>query len=188
MTTAYTNYPTGAGTGTVIQTVSSYSATQTTTSATNTWTEVSNNYRVTIYPQFASSLIMVEYYIPMNINWSGSSNCLQLIRGMRSINGGSFTNLVSSAGPSNGARWQVAGNAYRVLPGYDANDMQAERIRLIDAPNVSGGSYVTYGFNWLQESSNSATVYWNYSNGNNSAWGWTGTVTIVAKEIKQAGN
>jgi hypothetical protein len=183
MTTGLTNYTaSNNGIGSTVQIQTAYSTTYTTLSgSSNTWAEASSTYRVSITPQFASSMIVVTYYIPLGINW-GTKNILYTLQGVRSINGGSFTNLVSSVGSSNGSRNQISGNGFRPLNCYDGNDQQAEHFTLIDYPNTT--SSVSYGFQ-IRYEANGNTI--KFGTGASTNY-YNGCVTIVAEEIKQLGN
>lgn len=167
---------------TVLQTKITNSATYTSVSAVQTWTEVSTDYRVSITPRFTNSLIIIQYYLPINIYTNGA-NCLKLIRGFRIVGGGSKDYALSSRGTTQGSRHAIAGHAFRKLNGYDYNDQQAEHLLIYDAPNTT--SAVTYGFEYYQESSASSTDYFGYSNDNNGTWGYSSRIIIVAQEIAQ---
>lgn len=166
---------------TVLQTVSTYSNTKTSWSAVNTWLEPSTDYRVIITPSFLNSLIVVNYYIPINIYWSGASNCEHVVRAFRSVGGVKAYNL-SSAGGALGSRFAIAGHAFRP-PGYDLNDGQTENLIVSDLPGTTAP--VTYGFEMLQENSNVPTNYMGYSASDNGTWGWSSRIVIVAQEIAQ---
>lgn len=167
---------------TVLQTQITNSATYASVSAVTTWTEVSTSYRVSITPRFASSVIVLWYYLPINIYTNGA-NCLKLLRGFRIVGGGSKDYGLSSQGTTLGARYPIAGHSFRKLNGFDLNDQQAEHMLVYDAPNTT--SEVIYGFEYYQEASASSTDYFGYSNDNNGTWGYSSRIIIVAQEIAQ---
>jgi hypothetical protein len=169
--------------GSVIQTVVTFSDTKTSTNATNTFVELSTDYRVTITPTAANSLIVVNYYIPINITNPTSRNCIKLLRGFRIVGGGSKDPAVSSRGGASGSRSQIAGHSFRKLNGFDENDQQAESFVVIDFPNTT--SSVTYGFDYFQETSAASTDHFGQSNGNGTAWQYSSRIIIVAQEIAQ---
>lgn len=169
-------------TGSVLQTRSTASTTQTSSNVNSAWTEPSTSYRVTITPIRSNSIIIISYHIPVNMSWGGAANCLKVFRSFRSIGGTKAYNL-SNQGTVSGSRMAVAGFAARALNGYDTNDQQNLSWTSIDAPATT--SAVTYGFEYLQESSNAGTLYFGYSNSDNSTWGYTSGIVITAMEIAQ---
>jgi hypothetical protein len=187
MTTAYTNYFQG-GVGSVVQTVVTYSGTSTSGTFTTSFAEPSTSYRVSITPQFASSIILLNYYVPINMYWTGTKNNVSMIRAIRIVGGTTYTQLTSSGsgGSGNSTPVGMTGHAFRSLNGYDYNDHQAEKIQAIDAPNTT--STVTYGFQLWSENSNVPTIYVGASASNNGTWGMSADIVITAREIRQLGN
>ena len=108
---------------TPLQTKATYSDTKATyaSSLTNTFAEVSTDYRVSITPSFSNSMIVVTYFIPFNIQWTGGSNCLKVFRAFRDV-GGTKNYSVSSQGGALSNRLQVAGLGYRAQ-GYDRRNL-----------------------------------------------------------------
>lgn len=164
----------------VLQTKVTYSDTKSSWSANSTWVEPSTDYRVTITPTFTTSLIVVNYYIPMNIYWTGASNCEHMVRCIRNVGG--VRSFPSSAGGTLGSRNTIAGHTYRP-PGYDYNDCQTENLTVVDVPATL--SAVTYSIEFLQENSNVPTNYMGYTASDNSSWGFSSRMIIVAQEIAQ---
>jgi hypothetical protein len=170
--------------GSVLQTIATYSDTKASTNTVNTFVELSTDYRVTLTPTSTSSMIVVNYYIPINITApTGSSNCIKLLRGFRLISGGSKDPAVSSRGGASGSRFQIAGHAFRKLNGHDLNDQQAESFVVVDFPNTT--SAVSYGFEYFQESSAASTDFFGRSNQDGSNWPYSSRIIIVAQEIAQ---
>lgn len=172
----------GANRNVAIQTKVTYSTTKIAWSTNSSWIELSTDYRVTITPTYSNSVMVVNYYLPMNIYWSGGSNCLHVFRAFRSVGGTKSYALSSAGGQVGSARYPVAGHMFRP-PGYDYNDGQSENITAIDLPGTTNP--VTYGFEMLQEASNAPTNYMGYSASDNSTWGFSSTIVIVAQEIAQ---
>ena len=50
-----------------------------------------------------------------------------------------------------------------------------------DAPNTT--STCTYGFEWKRETGGGGTMYFGYSQGNGSNWGFDTDVTLIAEEV-----
>ena len=163
---------------TVLQTQYVASGTRVQTTHTS-WVEPSTAYRVTITPTFASSLILVSYYVPLNQN--SAANVITDLRAFRIVGGGSKSYALTSAGNTNGSRNVVAGGAFRPGNGYDNNDMNMQYWQVVDFPNTT--SAVTYGFESRPESGN--TTSWGYSATDASSWGWDADIVIVAQEIAQ---
>jgi hypothetical protein len=154
-----------------------------TISTGNAWVEVHNSYRVSITPKYANSMIVLNYWIP--INPQNASNTLMLIAATKSTDSGStFSRTsLSSSGTSLGSRFPISGGAFRRGNGYDNNDMNIESISAVDFPNTTNP--LVYGFHFLQESSGAAGVLFNHTQSDNNSWGWTSSITITAMEIKQ---
>jgi len=167
--------------GHVIQTKSTYSDTKSSISSSQTdaWNEPSTDYRVTIPPKFQNSMMIVKYYIPINIS-SGSANCIKLIRAFRIIGSGSKEFDLSSQGGASASRQQIAGHGFRKLNGHDSNDQQAESFTVIDHPNTT--SSTVYGFEYYQEASNASDDYFGYSS-YHTAWGYSSRIIINVQEI-----
>lgn len=163
---------------TVLQTQYVASTTRTSTTHNTSFAEPSTAYRVTITPFFANSMIVVNYYIPLN--QQSASNVLTVLRAFRSI-GGTKSYALSSAGTTNGGRNVIAGGVFRPQNGYDSNDMDMKAWQVIDFPNST--SAVSYGFESKPEGGN--TTYWGYSGGDSTAWGFDTDIVIVAQEIAQ---
>lgn len=164
---------------TVLQTQIVSSGTRTTTTHSGGFVEPSTSYRVTITPQFANSMILVKYYVPLN--QVSAANILTVLRAFRSVAGVKNYNL-TSAGAANGSRNVIAGGVFRPQNGYDANDQDMKVWHVIDYPGVTGTS-IDYGFESKPEGGN--TTYWGYSQGDNTSWGWDSDIVIIAQEIAQ---
>ena len=165
-----------------LQTVYTSSDTTTTVNSTS-FTEPSTNYRVSITPKFANSLIMIDYVIPTNPGANYAANTIYTCRAFRLKSGGSkdYTSF-ENAGKANGSRNRIAGMAIRPV-GYDTNDPMWWQMRMIDKPNTTGS--VSYGFEFKRETGGTGTVYFGYSSGDNSNWGYSSDILITATEIAQ---
>ena len=169
--------------GHVIQTKATYSDTKSSVSSstTNTFSEPSTDYRVTISPKFQNSMMIVKYYIPISITaTSGNANCIKLLRAFRIIGSGSKEFDVSSQGGASSSRQQIAGHGFRKLNGHDHNDQQAESFTVIDYPDTT--SSLVYGFEYYQENSNPSTDYFGFSSYHTN-WGYSSRVITIVQEI-----
>lgn len=181
MSTIKANYwqnSSGVIRSTVLQTQYVSSGTRVSTTHAS-WQEPSTAYRVSITPQFANSMIVVSYYIPLNQN--SAANILTVLRAFKIVGGGAKDYALTSRGNSNGVRNPVAGGCFRPGNGYDNNDMNMQFWRVIDFPNTT--STITYGFESFPEGTNTTT--WGYSATDASSWGWDADIVIVAQEIAQ---
>jgi len=169
--------------GHVIQTQRTYSDTKSSISSStnNTWTEPSTNYRVTITPKFQNSMMIVKYFIPINITAANAApNCIKLLRAFCIIGSGSKEYDLSSQGGTSASRQQIAGHGFRKLNGHDANDQQAESFIAIDYPNTT--SSIVYGFEYYQEQSSASDDYFGHSS-YHTAWGYSSRIIITVQEI-----
>lgn len=167
----------------IVQVKSTSSKVFMTISSGNTWVEPHSSYRVSITPKYSNSLILLNYWIPLNPQ--NASNTLMLIAATKSTDGGSSFSRTSltSSGTTLGSRFPIVGGAFRRGNGYDANDMNIESISASDYPATT--STLVYGFQFFQESSGAAGVLFNHTASDNNSWGWTSAITITAMEIKQ---
>lgn len=165
-----------AGTPIQVQYVSS--ATRTTVDSTS-FVEPSTAYRVAITPKFANSMIMLSYFIPAQA--AGQGNTIYSVRAFRIISG-TTSYALTSAGSANGSRNPIAGHTFRP-PGYDSNDPMPMIFTAVDFPNTT--NTCTYGFEIKRETGGTGTVYFGYSQGDNSNWGFDADILITATEIKQ---
>jgi hypothetical protein len=163
---------------TVLQTKYVSSTTRTSNTVSGSFTEPSSAYRVTITPFYSNSLIIVNYYVPVNI--ASASNILQVWRAFRITGGTTFTNLTSS-GVTNGSRLVVAGGVLRPGNGFDSNDHNMIAWQVLDLPGSTAAH--TYGFQHNPEGGH--TTYFGYSGSNNGSWGFDSNIVIVAQEIAQ---
>jgi hypothetical protein len=170
--------PSGVLRSTVLQTQYIASTTRVTTTHTS-WQEPSTSYRVNITPQFSNSMILLNYYIPLN--QQSASNILTGIRAFRIIASGAKSYALTSAGVVNGSRWPIAGGYFRPGNGFDANDMNKEVVTAYDFPATTG--VCTYGFETFPEGGN--TTFFGSSGSNNGTWGWDADIVIIAQEIAQ---
>jgi len=168
-----TNIPDGSA---IAQVKATTAGTRVATTHTS-WVEPSTSYRVSITPQYANSMIKLEYFLPFNQD--SSANILTPLRAFRTIDGGAKSYALTSAGNSNGARHVIAGGCIRPV-GYDLNDQQIETLHVIDYPNSTG--VCTYGFESYPEGSNA--TYWGYSGGNSGTWGYDADIVIIATEVR----
>lgn len=167
----------GVTRSTVLQTRYTSSTTRVSTTGAS-WKEPSTAYRVVITPTFANSMILLNYYVPVNI--ASASNILQVWRALRII-GGTTSYALSSAGPASGSRWPIAGGVLRPGNGYDSNDMNMVCWTAMDLPNTTAAC--TYGFEHFPEGGN--TTYFGYSSSDNGTWGFNANILITAQEIAQ---
>jgi hypothetical protein len=165
--------------GTPIQVQYVASGTRVTVDSTS-FVEPSTSYRVSITPKFTNSMIMISYFIPTNA--VGASNTIYTARAFRIISG-TTSYALTSAGNANGSRNPIAGSTYRPLNGYDGNDPMPMIWNVVDFPNTT--STCIYGFDFKRETGGGGTVYFGYSQGDNSNWGFDADILITATEIKQ---
>ena len=164
--------------GSVIQTQYVSSGTRVSTTYSG-FSEPSTAYRVSITPSSASSMILLRYFVPIQVN--SAANILQLFRAFRIVGGGSKDYALTSRGNTNGNRFPIAGMMTRPSNGYDQNDAITWQVEVIDFPNTT--SAVTYGFETNPEGGN--TTYYGYTASDNSTWGFDADIVIVAQEIAQ---
>ena len=150
-----------------------------TTNPGSSFQEVNSAYRLSITPKFSSSLIFLEYFIPLNQTTSGHNN----IFGFSAYRYAPSAGNVDSIGTASGNRKRFAGGNVRAQNGYDHNDHNIETFIAFDLPGTT--STCTYGLQVYQESSDSGTIYIAHSQGNNSTWGMSSRVMITASEIRQ---
>ncbi len=166
--------------GQVVQVKYKSSGTRTTINSTS-FVEPSVDYRVSITPKFSNSLIVINYYIPTNPGANYATNTIFSYRAFRSINGNKSYSL-TSAGSTNGSRNVFSGITTRP-PGYDVNDPVHAQWQSIDTPGTT--STIDYGFEAMRESGGTGTMYFGYSAGDSSAWGFDIDIVITAWEIAQ---
>ena len=146
------------------------------------YSEVSSHYRISITPKFSSSMIYLEYMLPLNQSTTSANNIFgfQAYR----ISGGSGNGPISSRGQASGSsRKRAAGGMMRAQNGYDQNDHNLETWLAYDFPNTT--SAVTYGVQAFQESSDSGTIYIAHSGHVSAVWAMSSRVIITASEIVQ---
>jgi hypothetical protein len=166
--------------GTPVQVQYTSSGTRVSVDSTS-FTEPSSNYRVSITPKSTASMIKLTYFIPMNPGNNYATNTIFSLRAFRII-GGSTSYALTSAGSSNGSRNVFAGLTIRPV-GYDSNDPMFATFTVIDFPNTT--STCTYGFDFKRETGGGGVVYFGYSAGDSSNWGFDTDVLIIAEEIGQ---
>jgi hypothetical protein len=163
--------------GHVVQTIIATSET-TSLANWNTFQEVDSNYRVTITPTFANSILLIEY--SFLINNAMNPNTIYQMQLVRDIAG---TAIPVGVGPVNGLRSPVT-FAGRPGNGYDVNDVINVNMMAKDTV-ILAGTPVTYGFKYRQETGGAGTTYFNYSLGNSAVYGWSGLITMKVTEIAQ---
>ena len=168
----------GVTRSTVLQTQYTNSTTRVSTTLSGSFNEPSSAYRVNITPYYSNSLIIVKYYVPVNI--ASASNILQSWRAFRITNGTTYANL-SSAGTTNGSRNVFAGGVLRPGNGFDTNDHNMVYWQVLDIPGSTATH--TYGFQHYPEGGH--TTYFGYSGSNNGTWGFDSNILIIAQEIAQ---
>ena len=166
-------------TGSIIQTVVSQSNTKTTLNVTSK-TEASTSYRVSITPTHADNRIYLTYMMLVNV--SMAQNTLFQLRAEKFTSGSAATITSRSTWGSAQSRQPVDFIA-RPGNGYDANDQNTIMWECFDDPGSTATQ--TYGFTYSRETGGSGTIYFGYSNGNNSSWGFHHPVTIIAREVVQ---
>ena len=164
-------------TGSIIQTVVSQSDTKATLNTTS-FTEASSSYRVQITPTHADNRIHLTYYILCNANMA--SNTLFQLRAVKYTTGSAATITSRSTWGSAGSR-VPCDYIGRPNNGYDRMDQNSIMWECFDDPNST--SQQTYGFTFHRETGGSGTMYFGYSAGNNSTWGFHHPVTIIAREV-----
>ena len=169
------------GTNNIIQQQVMQNDSQVSFNGSDSFAEVSSNYRISITPKFSTSLIFLEYFVPLNQSSSAGNN----IFGFKAyrISGGSGAGEVSSYGAASGNRNRMSGGNARSQNGQDANDHNMESWTAYDLPNTT--SSCSYGFYYFREDSDAGTMYFAYSNLNNTDWGMASRVIITATEIAQ---
>lgn len=181
MSTIKANYwQNTAGTlrSTVLQTRYVSSTTRVSTTGAG-FKEPSTAYRVSITPSFTNSMILLNYYVPVNI--ASAANILQVWRAFRIIGAGATSYALGSAGPANGSRWPIAGGVLRPGNGFDSNDHNMVSWTVMDFPNTT--NTCAYGFEHNPEGGN--TTYFGYSSSDNGTWGFNANILITAQEIAQ---
>ena len=143
--------------------------------------ELSSNYRATITPKYSNSKILINATV--NVNPSCASNTIFLWKLMRSTAGGSFADLADITDGNSGNRHgNSSGGATRRANGTDTNDMNHLNWHAIDTPNTT--SAVTYSPFMKQEASGTNVIYIGHSSGNNSNWGFHSFYQTTIMEIK----
>lgn len=169
------------GTNNIIQQQVMQNDGQVSFNGSGSFAEVSSSFRVSITPKFSSSLIHLEYWMPIN-QTSSSHNNLFGFKAYR-ISGGSGAGDVSSLGAASSNRIRMAGGLARSQNGSDGNDHNMESWMAYDLPNTT--SACVYGFHYFREASDAATMFFGYSYQNNSTWGMASRIIITATEIAQ---
>jgi hypothetical protein len=154
--------------------------TRTTLNSTS-FAEPSINYRVSITPRFANSLISLQYYIPVNPGASYASNTIYSFRAFRSV-AGTKTYSFLTAGVANGSRQVFAGITIRP-PGYDVNDPMWVNFIALDTPGTTNAC--EYGFEAMRETGGTGVLYFGNTAGDSAIWGFDHDIVIIAKEIAQ---
>lgn len=163
--------------GTVVQTIVKTSE-LTSIMNTTSFTEVNPDYRITITPKYANSIILIEYNF--SINTDMTSNTVFQMQLVRNIGG---TEQLVGVGPINGDR-NRASFVSRPNNGTDSNDMQNVYMIAKDTGLNTGVSY-TYGFKYRRENGGMGDCYFNYNASDSSVFGFSGIMTIKATEIAQ---
>jgi hypothetical protein len=156
------------------------SGTRTTVDSTS-FVEPSSSYRVSITPSTTSSGIKVTYFIPGNLNGAWAGNTIYTFRAWREIGGGSRSYSLTSAGGSNGSRNVIAGMTDRPHNGVDGNDPTTIEFTVIDYPSTT--SSCVYGFEYKRETGGGGTLYFGYSQGDTSNWGFDTDILLIAEEV-----
>lgn len=166
--------------GHVVQVQYKSSGIRTTINSTS-FVEPSTDYRVSITPKFNNSLIVINYYVPTNPGANYVTNTIFSYRAFKSI-AGSKSYSLTSAGNANGSRNVFSGITTRPQ-GFDSNDPVHAQWQSIDVPGTT--STIDYGFEAMRESGGTGTMYFGYSAGDSSAWGFDIDIVITAWEIAQ---
>ncbi len=165
------------GAGSIVQQKTRSTVTYFTANPVNNWTEIHSNFRITITPKLSNSIMLLQYAIPFNPK--GAANILFGFKPFRLI--GSTYSDFSTTGGALGTRNLLQSAFARSNNGFDTNDMNQYTLIGVDSPNTT--SACTYGFYYTSEGSN--TTLFCHSDGNNTQWGWTAPVHIIATEIQQ---
>lgn len=155
--------------GGIIQVQHTVDKNQTSNTVSTTFEELSTNQRVTITPTSTDNYVMLEAWIPYS--GAGTTRVWQFY----------FYDVTGSAGVDLGT---ANGSRNQALAGWrgehhDANDAGMLHLKqLVQAPRTTATTYTIYA-----RCENSQTIYFNYSSGNSSVYGWTGSSLITATEI-----
>jgi len=163
--------------GTVVQTIVKTSEVTSSLNVTS-FTEADADYRISITPKYANSIILVEYNFP--INTALQSNTIIHMQLIRDIGG---SEIPVGVGPVNGSRDRTT-YVSRPNNGTDSNDMQNVYMIAKDNGLTAGTTYI-YGFKYRRETGGSGTCYFNYNNVDTDIYGFSGIMTIKATEIAQ---
>lgn len=166
--------------GSIVQTQYVSSGTRTSVDSTS-FVEPSSAYRVSITPSSSSSIIKLHYYMMLNPGGSYATNTIFTVRAFRILNGVTTYSLIST-GNTNGSRNVIAGATFRPW-GYDLNDAFPLNLCVLDNPGTT--STCTYGFEYKREAGGTGVMYFGYSSGDSSLWGFDTDIVIVAEEIAQ---
>lgn len=155
--------------GGIIQVQHTVDKSHTSNTVTTTWEELSTNYRVTITPTSTDNYVMLEAWIPYS--GAGTTRVWQFY----------FYDVTGSAGVDLG---NALGSRQQALLGWrgehaDSNDCGTLHLKqIVQAPRTTATTYTVYA-----RCENSQTIYLNYSVGDSSVYGFTGSSTITATEI-----
>lgn len=155
--------------GGIIQVQHTVDKSHTSNTVSTTWEELNTNYRVTITPTSTDNYVMLEAWIPYS--GAGTTRVWQFY----------FYDVTGSAGVDLG---NALGSRQQALLGWrgehaDSNDCGTLHLKqIVQAPRTTATTYTVYA-----RCENSQTIYLNYSVGDSSVYGFTGSSTITATEI-----
>ena len=134
--------------------------------------EITTNWRLAFTPKYSDSKILLKASFSANTS-AGQVYAFKFY---------DVTNATDiGVGPAFGNRRQT-GRAIRG-PNLDGNDATIIDVEAItDANTTTARTYTLYG---QRENTGSGTIYFNYSSGDSSAFGWSTPFTLTITEIKQ---
>jgi hypothetical protein len=155
--------------GGIVQVQHTVDKTHSSNAVSTTWEELSTNFRVSITPTSTDNYVMLEAWIAYS--GAGTSRVWQFY----------FYDVTGSAGVDLGT---ANGSRQQALVGwrgehYDANDSGILHLKqIVQAPRTTATTYTVYA-----RCENNQTMYLNYTQGDSSVYGWTGSSVITATEI-----
>ncbi len=148
---------------------------------TTSLSEANASYRVGITPSSTDAKIRVWYHIPGQFGAAHAANTIYMYRSFRIIGTGGKTYDLNSSGYAHQSRNDIAGWMQRPSNGHDGNDGGFATWWVYDHPNTTTVCY--YGFEFKRETGGGGTMFFGYSQDNNSNWGMDSNITIMAEEI-----
>jgi hypothetical protein len=170
--------------GEVVQMQYLNSTTRVSLGCSNTYTEPSSNYRVSITPVYSNSLMVISYHVPISFPTWPAPNYICRYHAVRFVSG--TPNNISSCGNqsySGATRAGLAGFSTRASNGFNGSDGSNFSLTLIDLPGTT--SAIQYGFQVATEGVNNQYLGFGYSVDQGSGNSIDSNIIIVVQEIKQ---